>query len=68
MGFVFMMGHILLTESDLENIILWYQRAFQQKDDCEQSDKNTFTKLQALLIVEEETEDSFRSTIGRLGR
>ena len=63
-----MMGHIVLTESDLENIILWYQRAFHQKDDCEQSDKNTLIKLQALLIVEEEVENSFRSTIGSFGK
>lgn len=63
-----MIGHIALTESDLENIILWYQRAFHQKDDCSQSDKNTFTKLQALLIVEDESEDSFRSTMGMFGR
>jgi len=48
--------------------MLWYQRAFHQKDDCSQSDKNTFIKLQALLIVEEESEDLFRSTIGRFGR
>ena len=63
-----MMGHIILTDSDLENILLWYSKAFHQKDDCEQSDKNTLIKLQALLIVEEETENSHRSTLGRFGR
>ena len=53
-----MIGHIVLTDSDLENILLWNHRAFQQKDDCSQSDKNTLTKLQALLIAEQENEDS----------
>ena len=54
-----MLGHIELTNSDLENILLWYHRAFLQKDDCSQSDKNTFTKLQAMLIIDQENQDRF---------
>ena len=63
-----MIGHIVLTDSDLENILLWYQRAIHQKDDFSQSDKNTLTKLEALLIVEKESEDKFSPPIGRFGR
>jgi len=62
-----MLGHIELTSSDLENILLWYHRTFHQKDDCSQSDKNTFTKLQAMLIIDQENQDSF-SRLGRFGR
>ena len=41
-------------------------KAFHQKDDCTKSDKNTLTKLQALLIVEQENEGSlgFRTVEG----
>ena len=63
-----MMGHIVLTDSDLENILLWYQRAFHQKDDCSQTDKNTLTKLQALLITEEENEERIDFRVGGFGR
>ena len=61
-----MIGHIVLTDSDFENILLWHHRAFNQKDECSQSDKNTLTKLQALLIVEQENQDSlgFRTVEG----
>lgn len=61
-----MIGHIVLTDSDFENILLWHHRAFNQKDESSQSDKNTLTKLQALLIVEQENEDSlgFRTVEG----
>ena len=62
-----MIGHITLTDSDLENILLWYHRAFNKKDDCFQSDKNTVTKLEALLIVEKESGDRFSPQIGRFG-
>jgi len=63
-----MIGHIVLTDSDLENILLWYHRAFHQKDDCKQSDKNTLTKLEALLIVEKESGDVFRPPIEGFGQ
>ncbi len=63
-----MIGHIVLTDSDLENILLWYHRAFHQKDDYSQSDKNTLTKLEALLIVEKESGDMFRPPMGRFGQ
>ena len=63
-----MIGHIVLTDSDLENILLWYHRAFHQKDDFSQSDKNTLTKLEALLIVEKESVDRFSPQIGRFGQ
>ena len=63
-----LIGHILLTDSDFENILLWYHRAFERKDDCSTSDKNTLTKLEALLIVEKESEDRFSPPIGRFGR
>ncbi len=59
-----MLGSIELTNSDLEHILLWYHRAFRQKDDYSQSDKNTFTKLQAMLIIEQEEQDKF-SEFGR---
>jgi len=62
-----MLGPIELTSSDLDNILLWYHRAFHQKDDCSQSDKNTFTKLQAMLIIEQEDQDKF-SRLGGFGR
>ena len=63
-----MIGHIVLTDSDLETILLWYHRAFHQKDDFSQSDKNTLTKLEALLIVEKESADMSSPPIGRFGR
>jgi len=64
-----MIGHIVLTVSDLENILLWYHRAFHQKDDCSTSNKNTLTKLQALLIAEHENEDSLGyRVVGEVGR
>ncbi len=63
-----MMGHIVLTDSDLENIILWFQRAFHQKNDDSQSDKNTFTKLQALLLSEQDNEDRMSFRVGEFGR
>ena len=61
-----MIGHIVLTDSDLQTILLWHHKAFHQKDDCTKSDKNTLTKLQALLIVEQENQDSlgFRTVEG----
>ena len=62
-----MLGSIELTNSDLDNILLWYHRAFHQKDDYSQSDKNTFTKLQAMLIIEQEEQDRC-SRFGGLGR
>ena len=63
-----MIGHIVLTDSDLENILLWYHRAFHQKDDYSQSDKNTLTKLEALLIVEKESVDRYGPPMGRFGQ
>ena len=63
-----MIGHISLTDSDLENIILWYQRTFHQKHDDSQSDKNTFTKLQALLLSEQDNEDRMSFRVGGFGR
>ena len=63
-----MIGHIVLTDDDLENIILWFQRAFHQKNDDSQSDKNTFTKLQALLLSEQENEDRMSFRVGEFGR
>jgi len=64
-----MIGHIVLTDSDLENILLWYHKSFHQKDDCSQSDKNTLTKLEALLIVEKENQDSLGFRVpGEFGR
>ena len=62
-----MMGHMILTDSDLENILLWYSKAFHQKDDFSQSHKNTLTKLEALLIVEKKSVDRFSPSIGRFG-
>jgi len=44
-------------------------QALQQKDDCSQSDKNTLTKLQALLIAEQENQDNLGFRIpGEFGR
>jgi len=64
-----MIGHIEISDSDIENILLWNHRAFQQKDDCSQSDKNTLTKLQALLIAEQENQDNLGFRIpGEFGR
>jgi len=63
-----LIGHIVLTDSDLENILLWYNKAFHQKDDFTQSDNNTLTKLEALLIVEKESVDKFSPPMGRFGR
>jgi len=48
---------IELTKSDLECILLWYHRAFQENDDSTQSDKNTLIKLQAMILIEKEDED-----------
>ena len=62
-----MIGHLVLTNSDIENIILWYQRAFHQKDDDSQSDKNTFTKLQAVLLSDQENEDRISFRVGGFG-
>ena len=52
-----MMAQITITDSDLENILLWYHKAFHKKDDCSTSEKNTLTKLEALLIVEQEKDE-----------
>jgi len=54
-----MIGHIELTDSDLENILLWHNRAFNQKNDYSKSDRKTLIKLQAMLIVEQEDHDKF---------
>jgi len=64
-----LIGHIVLTDSDFENILLWHHRAFNQKDECSQSDKNTLTKLRALLIVDQENEDNLSFRVpGGFGR
>ncbi len=63
-----MIAHIVLTDNDLENITLWYQRAFHQKNDDSQSDKNTFTKLQAILLSEQDNEDKMSFRLGGFGR
>jgi len=63
-----MLGPIELTSSDLENILLWYNRAFHQKDDCSQDDKKTFIKLQAMAIIEQEDQERFSSRLGGFGR
>jgi len=48
---------IELSKSDLEGILLWYSRAFKKNAESTQADRNTLTKLQAMIIVEREGKD-----------
>ena len=57
-----------LTQSDLESILWWYHKAFKKNGDSIQSDKNTLTKLQAIVIIQQEEKDSELSSGSRRTR
>lgn len=53
-----------LSIHDLKNISLWYDRATSVHDDMSQSDKRTMIKIQAMLIYQEEDQESFKELHG----
>lgn len=54
-----MSQEVRLSLSDYKNIINWFESAFGQKNNATQSDRNTFSKLNAmsLSVIDEMRED-----------
>ena len=64
-----MMGvHVGLTIKDCKNILLWYELYFKKKNKPTQADMNTYTKIKAFAISENEEDDRFSRLVNRSTR